>query len=116
MVPLVGGSQAALVKVRDHCSGPGRFEPVCGTPRNKRYTKGRSGGEGGPRPRNTSSTRRTSIPRPFYPATNELAINSSLAPSLSPSLPLALCLSFSFVQLCRWENQNTLVEYSRDII
>lgn len=39
MVPLVGGSQAALVKARDHRSGPRRFEPVCRAPRNKRDTR-----------------------------------------------------------------------------
>lgn len=39
MVPLVGGNQAALVKARDHRFGPGRFEPVCRAPRNKRDTR-----------------------------------------------------------------------------
>jgi len=39
MVPPVDGSQAALVEARDHCSGPGRFEPVCRAPRNKRDTR-----------------------------------------------------------------------------
>lgn len=83
MVPLVGGSQAALVKARDHRSGPGRFEPVCGAPRNKRDTKGSSGGEGGLRPRNTSFTRRTSIPRPSYALRTSWQLTR-------PSLSLAL--------------------------
>lgn len=75
IVSLVGREDRACVKARDHRSSPGHFslEPVCGAPRNKRNTKESSEGKGGLRSRNTSSTRRPSIPRSF--AMNELAIN-----------------------------------------